>query len=280
MTVVVLAGGCNRVFGIEPTAAVQFDAPLDAPFQCPPIGVQPRFSPVLQQAVTRSCLFYTTTRDRTLAAASCEASALDDLPETGLPDGTLAPASLTGAPAASTFGEVRLTPEGDELWVRRLTPAGATISVYRRVTDTDWTFVRDLSITTAADDRISAPSERIAGSRRLLMHAFASFALREFSDDGTTTTLERAYTMSDLGVTYALFPNLTADGLRLVFAGEPETGSTGVATMYADRPGVNDRFGKAVALTAGPVAHDPFLTADCGRLYTWGLGSVFFAQQL
>jgi hypothetical protein len=51
-------------------------------------------------------------------------------------------------------------------------------------------------------------------------------------------------------------------------------------TLYSDRKAVSEVFSPASVLATAPVVLDPFLTSDCGRIYTSGLGSIFFAEQI
>ena len=71
---------------------------------------------------------------------------------------------------------------------------------------------------------------------------------------------------------------ILADGLRLVFVGQG-VDTNFAQTFYADRAQLADPFVQAVPLASAPVAYDPFLTTDCSRLYTSGLGSIFYARQ-
>ena len=67
--------GCNQVFGLRETVAIdaqQFDAPLDAPYACPAIGLQPAFGKILHQSIPKNCVSYTTSRStRTGTRCSC-----------------------------------------------------------------------------------------------------------------------------------------------------------------------------------------------------------------
>src|SRR5689334_19586163 len=59
---VLLLVGCNQVYGLDPTRAsdaAYFDAPIDAPYACPPIGTPPRFSRSFAQVVAQNCNNYT-----------------------------------------------------------------------------------------------------------------------------------------------------------------------------------------------------------------------------
>lgn len=49
--------------------------------------------------------------------------------------------------------------------------------------------------------------------------------------------------------------------------------------MFADRSDPSVPFPAASPLATAPVVFDAFLSEDCGRLYTWGLGYLFYASQ-
>jgi len=274
--------GCNWVYDLRTTELIDaaiYDAPIDAPFECPPIGTQPEFSPLVQQVIPRNCQYFTASPDLGTAAALCDDGTQDGRIETGPSAQELSPAVLSGAPA-EFFTSVRLTPEGDELWVRRVSGTFAFVSVYTRVDDQTWLYARDLTaVGTAFDDRVSAPTRKVGGVRRFVQWTFNSFDLREFADDGVTTSLVHAYTAGDLDTNYVLYPNVSSDGLRLVFLGEPRMGPAIAVTMYADRATTDQLFSTAAPLRAAPVVLDPFLTEGCGKLYTSGLGSLFYAPQ-
>ena len=276
LTLLVAVCSCNEVFGLHATREIdaqQFDATTDAPPNCPPIGTVPEFARRLHQAVTQNCVNYTSSESANVAVAYC----LDvDQIADGEVDGPLSPSTFVPAVNGS---EPRLTPEGDEMWIRQRTNT-PIFTVYKHDSSHTWLKLRDLTVVTSSqDDSISAPTRRGPGGRRFVRYAFAEFRLYEYLDDGTTATPVHVYTTTALGVQFLLFPNLSADGLRLTFVGalQSSASSAGV-TLYADRASLSDLFVTAVAIPSAPVVDDPFLTADCGRLYTSGLGSIFYAQ--
>lgn len=269
--------GCNQVFGLRETIANDaqlFDAPIDAPFACPTPGMQPQFSKVLHQVITKNCQAYMTSLESNRAVAYCVDT---DQFVDGEVDGDPQPTTLT---PAGTYDWPRLSPEGDEIWVRdRSVPP--KFAVFQWQSDHHWAHVRDLDIMNVArDDYITAPSRKVAGRRRVVRYAFSEFKLYEYDDDGTTSPAVRTYNLqADLGVDFVSFPNLDASGLRLVFVGQ-QSGTSFTQTFYADRANLDDAFSQAKPLLAAPLAYDPFLTPDCSRIYTSGLGSIFYAQQL
>ena len=51
-------------------------------------------------------------------------------------------------------------------------------------------------------------------------------------------------------------------------------------TLYMDRASIDAPFSPPTVLATAPVVYDPFLASDCSKLYTSGLGSIFYAPQL
>lgn len=277
-----LVCGCNQVFGLHETVALdaqQFDAPIDAPFACPALGTPPQFSKVLHQAIARNCQGYMTSPESQRAVACCfDTGGLFG----GIVDGDISSDLQTSTlTPAGDFDWPRLTPEGTAIWVRdRSSPP--RFAVFEWQSDHHWVRTHDLGIANVGrDDYISAPSRAVGGKRRFVRYAFSDFKLYEYDDDGSTTSPPiRSYAVNtDLGSDFVSFPNLDASGLRLVFVGETP-GSSFSQTFYADRPSLDVPFSPAKPLTAAPLAYDPFLSPDCSRIYTSGLGSIFYAQQL
>jgi len=78
-------------------------------------------------------------------------------------------------------------------------------------------------------------------------------------------------------------PNLSPDGLRLVFSATVMVSQSSVTgVMYASRDSVTTPFtyGEMVFLQGPPAeAETPFLTEDCSRVYFSGLESVFYVTE-
>jgi hypothetical protein len=271
---------CDQVFGLtatRPVDATFFDAPLDA---APTCNGTPQFSPLLHQAVFQACLYYTTSEARDLAAAACGQGSYDDYD--GAVDQVLSPATFMGGPRPGGPELPRLTPEGDELWGRfQVGPSSAVFSIFTHSGEHQWSYSRDLPITNPAmDDSVGTPTRKVAGVRHFIYWDHTNFQLVEYLYDGTTASLLRSYTPGELASSFVQFPQLSPDGLRLIFTGSLQTDpSNTVVTLYTQRATIADVFPPAVVLNTAPVTFDPFLTADCGRLYTSGLGSIFYAQQ-
>jgi hypothetical protein len=258
--------------------AAVFDAGVDAAPMCPTPGTPPQFKGSLHQ-VSDNCVLYTLDEAGTRDAALCTSGVVNEpaVISDGGGDGVLSPVTLV-PPPASAPDMPRLSPEGDELWVR----AGGKILVYSHTGDHTWTFARDLGVSFQDfQESYSPPSRWVAGKRRFVATTNTTQLLQEWEDDGTTVTMGLQYPSVQEGTSFFLFPTLTADGLRLVWSGSFPTDMTAASrTLYADRKTVSDAFSLATNLTTAPVVLDAFLTDDCGRLYTSGLGSIFFAEQL
>src|SRR5260221_3851402 len=120
--------GCNAVFGLHDVdeARVYFDAPVDAPLTCPPIGSTPHFAPLVHQLVEQICIEYSTSRsgiaialcafgDTVRVAIGAAGSQLDEVVE--LP--TL------------TYRTARLSPDGNRMLVL---PTGVPPKLLERTT--------------------------------------------------------------------------------------------------------------------------------------------------
>ncbi|MBA3397711.1 MAG: hypothetical protein H0T89_34120 [Deltaproteobacteria bacterium] len=283
MVASVLLGGCTQVFGLAPTEqqpvtdAAFFDAPADAPFACPPIGETPQFSRVLNQIVQSCGEYSATTEGRAVALCTEPANQLAEGPL----DGLLIPIAGLEQTAELHVDFARYAPEGDELFVRSWTQSTTIgrIRVYRRQAE-GFVYTHDVALpgqTTDSFVRFGTPSR---GPRRRMMVRNNAFAYQEIEFDAAgTAVLIASYVAADLGVTSITQspPNLTPDGLRLVFAGST-TNASGV--LYSDRASLADRFQPGRLLPGIPINPTPFLTHDCARIYVSAIGYVFWVQRL
>jgi hypothetical protein len=170
-----------------------------------------------------------------------------------------------------------LTPEGDMLLVRQVTngATSADIAIYKPSAG-GWQQTGMLKPPFPFYYYVSIAAPSRGPLHRMLIHN-AESALREleFDNDGNTTQVAM-YTGDDLGLgAIDRGASLTPDGLRMV----SKSAGGGDRTMYSDRPSLSDRFAMAQSIPTSPVAPDPYLTQDCGRLYFAVAGSVFYAQQ-
>ncbi|HSD85902.1 MAG TPA: hypothetical protein VLB44_00250 [Kofleriaceae bacterium] len=124
--------------------------------------------------------------------------------------------------------------------------------------------------------RIGTPS---AGPTRR-MFILEGTNIDELEIDATgVATVHDSFTPADLGLTFiANAPNLTPDGLHLVAAGIV-TGDIWQRVVYSDRPDLASRFRTADLIPGVALVNDPFLTADCGRIYFSAVTSVMFVQR-
>lgn len=266
--------GCNPLFGVDETQLrppVYFDAPIDAPFACPPVGTTPVFTQLLRQAVLQPVSEYTTSA--TIATA---VSVLDGVME-GQVDEQMHPANGFSSPACLTcpqYSSPRLTPEGDGLYLVQETQAVEQVALFRREVD-GWKFAQGFPSLP-----VGFLSSVTDGPVRRVMTTdpnTGNLAEYEITDAGSAIAIG-VYTAADFGVGSVSAPMLAADGLRMLLVGANDRGSG--TMMYSDRATRLDRFSAARELVGVPPEPGSFLNADCSRIYLSGLGSVFYAQRL
>ncbi len=283
MIIVLALCACTQVFGLDethgvvPSDAQYFDAPADAPFACPPTGETPQFSRLLHQ-IPQSCRHYTASGPLGRATALCR-EPLAQVAE-GPSEGPLSPVAGLADVGAQRFDLVRLVPEGDEMYVRHWDTGTVVgrIRRFRREADDTFTAATDVTLQGATTDsfvQFGAPSR---GPRRRMMLRNGTGALQEveISETGVAQPIA-VYTEAELGVDLLIsLPNLTPDGLHLVFSGQREEQHT----YYSDRATLADRFSPGRRLANVPAANDTFLTEDCSRVYFSALGSILWVLRL
>jgi hypothetical protein len=276
---------CNQVLGIRETkerdASISFfDAPLDAPFACPPIGTAPEFSRLFHQQVLQDCNNYNISAGTGRAVADCQEPAAQ-VSQGGVGDTTLTPIPGLGTQGTVRTYEPRISPEGDELLVHHYNGFALPHDSYEllRRDGEMWLPASGFSSGSGVEGRVFG-AMTLGPVRRIMMYDLNDATVHELSFDATGVTTEiHVYTASELGVTFLfVVPNLTEDGLRMVFVSAPAGQSTSKA-MYSDRQSTSDVFRPAVPLPGAPSALDIFLTRDCAKLYFSAAGSVFYAQQ-
>jgi hypothetical protein len=295
--VVCACAACDSVAGLRGTAAADarpidaafFDAPADAPYACPPPGrnMSPTYSPQFQEVIaTGDCRFYSFSKSANRAAARCTQSieAVTLIVE----QGTYQPPTLAQVfpspvpPNGKSLGiSVKLSPEGDELWVIQLdtTSLVYTASVYVP-TATSWTYDHDVTTIAANASDISAPTAK--GSGRRFLYYIAPIVHEVVEGPPGTWTDVNQYTAASLGVAAIDdVPSMTPDGLRMVFSASFHAGPSQYAAIaYADRASTSVPFSPATPLVGIPgAATTPFLADDCGRIYFSGLGAILFVAQ-
>jgi hypothetical protein len=282
---IVLLCACNQAFGIRETRAsdasqVFFDAPIDAPYQCPPIGTTPRFSSLLHQVIPQYCTDYSFSAASQRALAVCVTGPYSrGFIYQGTIDGSLTAAP--GFPTASdiTVSQPRIDPEGEEVVLATfdLTNTVAPFAVFRAQTDGSWSRLADLPI-----PQFGIVSGRTRGPNRHLLHRKnVQDDLDEWAEQSPGTWNKvNTHRLAALGVTAVDELWISPDGLRVIMNARTATTPNLGQVMYADRASMTDAFNAAVALDNVPAVHDAFMTEDCARIYLSGLQQIFYVQQL
>jgi hypothetical protein len=249
------------VFGVRdthPADAAYFDAPPPA---CPPIGgVAPRFAQEFRLGVVRPCVCYTTGGSRALALCS-DTGTFEA--EEGAIDSALSPATID-LPPSTYLGSVKLFPDGDRFIALLATfTAEYSLVIYRRdgarwVLDTTIMLPPDMVI-----NGVSRPSTPTRDGHRFLM--LQGTGVVELVETAPSVWVKHACCDAIGLVSLYDPPNLTPDGLRIVFAtqgGGPDDG-----TKYADRNDVSEQFAPAKSIAGFPQLNYAFMTEDCDKLY-------------
>lgn len=271
--------GCNQLWGLSSTTVVdaqQFDAPPDAPFECPALGGDPpRFSLALRQVVVQNCDRYSLSEPTGRAIALCTSSGGESSILEGPIDQPLE--SVAGLPRSIPGFELStpvISPEGDELFVNAYddaNPPGQILS-YRRSIDGTWTLTGPVALGVGV---VSAPTQR--PDRHILAYDNPTSDLTEYTETapGTWTPL-LVHSLAKLGIKGVAGIWLSHDGLRLAM----QVSENGISHLaYTDRATLGDPFGAARPMS-GPNVPSLFLTRDCSRFYVTGLHSVFYAPRL
>jgi hypothetical protein len=287
LAILVALAGCNQVFGVGPTTLPPPDA---LPTGCPAIGTPPQFSNKFDQVIDESCGDYIPSAVTGIALAHCSDIASSYI-AVGPIDQPLAAVDVPADPVVNVE-RPRLLPEGDGAYIV-LNNYDANnddkFAEYRPIDATHWAFVADLNMPAAIFSGSTLPTYLGAPTRAPNRHVFVSggglndidYTFHELALAGDGTWLEPGapYIDGDLVASGLLeAPNLTPDGLRMVFRGYAASGEVGI--FYADRQTIDDRFTSATILTGVPAASDAYMTEDCTRIYFTGLGSIFYVRQI
>lgn len=270
--------GCNQVYGLDATQLRDGAAP-DAPFACTSAAPQFRGTPVPVIASSNSDLarFYSISLDRRIAV-TLRAGTLYEGPG----DSDQLRGAMLMPPPPAAFNSPRLSPEGDELFlVHPESPATASIVRYARSGDV-WIRQPSPAFTVpTSQPEISIPTRKDLGPRHVVVTVGAM--MREYIETAPDVwSLTTTYAPSDFGTMNILVPNLSADGLRIVFQGQ---GIADATLYYATRERIDARFGMAVDANpffGNPRLLDPYLLEDCSRLYFFVLQNpvgVFYAER-
>jgi len=284
--IIVALCGCNQVFGLDDTRLIDasvthHDAPIDVLATCPPIGTVPRFSTGLNQVVTQNCSSYSVSTTTGLAVATCyDASQWWPQVSEGQPDGSLLPARGFPDPTQVSMTSVRLTPEGDQLYVDAYdyTLWTHAFRTYQRLADGSWQRGADLPFTATGSTFLGGPTR--GPTRHLLVTtAGGPPSVDEYVSDGSGGwNLQLHVQPADLGLSNLYTAQLSGDGLRMIAYAE-RVGDTAYQVLYADRPSPTVPFGLMAPLGV-PLVSELFMTEDCGRLYFPALSSIFYTRQI
>ncbi len=284
---VLLLCSCDRLLGLHPTSLGDaYVAPPDGPFVCPDVGSgPPAYSPLVHQAIIQDCLEYTISATGNRAVAVCidvaDGSNFDVFEQTPGDAQLVRSAGIARHAAQNSYVDLpELSPDGATLWVRYTDYVNSiqtvSYSSFARQADGSWLHAMDMAVT--GDTRMSSLVP-IAGGYSFWLAANQASTLQEFAVVGGGapmggSTFDQA---TLLGVTQLTTLSLSPDGQRLLVHGR---GAAGPGTFYTDRVG-GGTFGKAVQVAGVPqMPQDPFMTAECGRIYfSDNESSIFYVQQ-
>lgn len=273
-----LLAACNQALGLDRTHI----PPPDAPPVCPPIGVAPRFSELVQQAVVQSCDNYTASASTGQAMAVC-GSIFDSQDCLSLPIIAVGPSGgpldkidlPAGDPDDLIIGGPVMAPEGDEAYTylyNRRTFA-THLGAYARGSDGVWRWRENetfpIPIAPGVPSRRPHRHMLIAGNDSLI-HELAQ------DDSGAWSEILPPYTHGELAQPASRI-DLSPDGLRGIYTGFPDPTTPGLTTLYADRASIDQRFGAPTRLDAVPWTYGgPFLTEDCSRVLFSALDNILY----
>ncbi|MBA3464527.1 MAG: hypothetical protein H0T46_31640 [Deltaproteobacteria bacterium] len=257
--------GCDAVFGLQRNDGAS-DASADdasAVPACPAVGTDLVFSTSLRLERTGCSELTGSTAGH--VAALCNGQ-IHSGPELAL----MLPQEVLKGTMTDHFDVPRMAPDGDTLYVRHWTNATvhSRILEFAATASNVWSATHDVWEANRLDTsaRFGTPAPvGIAGNHRMFVRNFSTLAEIEFDVAGTGSMVA-SYTAQDLGVdTVTLAPNLTADGLRIIFGGVGTQTPSGV--YIAERETVVERFGPAKLISGVPYVFDPWLDPRCTRLY-------------
>lgn len=242
------------------------DAPaIDAAARPCPASVVPGFGGPPHVVMYGECELYATDVSGALAVASCSDGSVRAGPVNGLLD------IQTFDPPGS-YVMPRLAPDGRELFVIRGDRFGLEVDAFVPDPSTPNAWHAPVMQVLPAASGLSAPTARLAGAARRLIATTDRGGLQEWtSADATWTQFGAPLATADLaGVTPIGAPSITADGRRVVFAGQ--RGSGAPAIYYLDRADVARPFAaqapaKIYDGTGRRPPRTPFMTTDCQTLY-------------
>ncbi|MFN0251049.1 MAG: hypothetical protein ACKV2T_29510 [Kofleriaceae bacterium] len=277
--------GCDTVFGLgDRPQDAGFDMTLDMPdgaidasddaplqvFECP-IGGPLQFDrdPI---AVIGGCTNYTTSSTTNTALMTCGGVVSEGPIGAGTSN-----AVLITLPAGETALDPRLAPSGDLLFARSVAIV-SRIRAFRRGGNS-WAIepasTAGLPMELATNVNFASPPSA-SPDRRLMLHRGADGAtvFTEYRDNAGTWTMVRDYQPNDLGVGTFEHPNMTPDGLHLVYIGATAVGGAN-KIWHATRASTATPFDAPVIIDVDSADLSyPHLAADCSRLYFNSFGTV------
>jgi hypothetical protein len=237
---IVLAAGCNQIYGVDDTTG-------SSCLSAPTFTGQPTL-------VVSGCSDYvTSTTD--LAVAACS----NVISESAVDAPSMTPSTFS--PPANLL-RPRLAHDGNELFAYDVI-SNAFVSYVR--SSQIWTDpVPQIFDSVSPNDTISAPT---ATDMRHLMHANSQQQIVELAEtEASVWSIVHTYAVADLSVSVASAPELSSDGLELVFVGKA-LGDTLTSVYFASRSQLNDTFALATRINGSEGRLDPLVSDDCSRLY-------------
>ena len=253
--IAVLLAGCNQIYGLDAT-----HIPPDARQECTDQAPMFHGSPVLVAPGPQLTRSYSMSMDRRIAVGNQGGGLVE-----GPGDVPLTNSALLMPPPPNMPMSPRLSPEGDELFLRTTTNNTSTVYRYARENNL-WVQKASLFSFPVAIVDLSPPTRRDLGPRHMIV--YDSKDLREYVESSLDQwTQVGTYVTTDLATMSFEAPQLTPDGLHLIFRGSVPGNFT---LTYASRSAIDGRFENPVDANmffGHPNLFDPFLTEDCGRLY-------------
>jgi hypothetical protein len=263
LVALLLLASSNQVFGNDSVGSSPnaiYDAPIDAPFKCSPIGVTPQFSPLLHQYAVEDCTYYAQVGSDAIGVCSI----VTNIAPIGMP---LVPA--LGIAATEIPPTPRLAPDGSYLMVGYLQTANPV--VLRYVHDGDgWSIAAPQPELGAV---VLGNIVHVAGADRITARFKGDSLIDELVFDGSAWTLVASHPPTELGIDQGPVSMWSSsDALRMVV-------SDGALNLYySDRPSLDAPFRTADPLELSG-SNNMSLSEDCSRIYMTGLGSILYAQQ-
>lgn len=260
---------CSDPFGIKST--VVRDGSFDAPWMCPSAGQGFSFSRTLHEAIDQNVRGYEVSVATGRAIGMCYDATSARICE-GPKDSPLVPAGVDPESTDIDFNLPQLTPEGDHMYVGSfdLSTVVGALRDYQRVGDT---WVRQVDLPFGQLGFISTPSA--APERHVLFNPGADH-LEEWALVAGTWQLVRTQPYVALGLSTVDTMWLSPDALHLLAHAELASNPTMHVIATAERVSMADPFPALTPREDIINGGDPFVTADCLRLYVTGLDAVFY----